>query len=328
MYLDSLKKKTEESENRRNAEVESYKGQISKQRQVTDQQRENLSRNFENSIKDRDRNFEDLTIKSREDMKEAIVRQGDKLTDKHEEERKLLIQDRDNQMEQGHRDLKNTKSMYENRLKDQSRVSEYKLEQTDSTWRDNYTNKNEQMNELLTGKNEELKLARDHMQEKYLKALDQKLGGLDEAHQTLRDQTNGRIERDVRSLEHENNRVKNENLVKMMTTKRMRDLERAHIVQDFETRMDALMKSKDGLVEVGKEVNRRKIEQAVNKNNEIVSDTNRRNHTNMILANERHKEDRSRLELEHSSQVRRVGDKTKERVDKIMKITADLVVFN
>lgn len=323
MYLESLRKKTSEAEQRRQAEADSYQGQIKKERQVGQQQRENLTRNFEDSIKERDRQFQDLTTQSRDDMKEAIERQGERQANKHQKEMRHVIEDRDNSQAQSQRDLKNSKSMYENRLRDQERNTSYQLDQKENSWRNTYDNKTKEMSELVAGKGEELKMARDHMQVRYNKALEEKLGALDGAHQILKDQTSARIDRDVRSLENENNRLQNDHMVEMMTTKRMRDLERKHVVQDYEVRMDNLAKTKDGLVEVGKEVNRRKIEQAVKKNNEILSETNRRNHTEMIIANERHREDRDRLEIEHKSSIRSMGDKSKERIEKVMRNTAD-----
>ncbi|MGZ5279773.1 MAG: hypothetical protein ACXWC9_07525, partial [Pseudobdellovibrionaceae bacterium] len=140
---------------------------------------------------------------------------------------------------------------------------------------------------------------------------------------SLKEQVAGRIDRDVRSAESENQRLKNSNLVEVMTTKRMRDLEKNHLVMDYENRMDKLVKSKDGLIEKTKEVNRERIANAGHKNEVVLSEATRRFKSDQLISNERHREDRDRLELEHQGKMRHIAGRSDDRVGKLMKATTE-----
>lgn len=323
LYTESLRKRNDETENKRGAEREAYQGQLTKQRQINEQQRDLLKQNFDSTLSDKNREFESYSQRARDEMKEAISKHAQRVGDKHRTEMRAVTEDRDNRLAQSERSLKETRTSYENRLKDQSQQHRMENDRTNSNWRNVYDNKQAEMNELLTGRGEELKFARERMQGRYDKALEEKLGDLEDSRQTLKQQAVERIERDVRAAESENQRLKNDHLVEVMTTKRMRDLERDHVIMDYENRMDKLNKSKDGLIEKGKEVNRDRITAASRKNEAVLSEASRRFKSDQLISNERHKEDRDRLEVEHRNKLRHISDRTDDRVGKLTKSSAE-----
>jgi hypothetical protein len=321
LYTESLKKRNDETQNKRDAEKEAIQGQIAKQRQINDQQRAMLKQNFDNTISEKSREFEGYSAHARNELQEGLDRRTDQLTKKHQTEVKAISQDRDTQLAQSERNMKETRSVYENKLKDQDLQHNLEMDRTESNWKNTYTSKERELNELVTGRGAELNFAREKMQNHYNKALEKKMDEIEGARLTLKEQAVARIDRDVRSAESENHRIKNDHLVEVMTTKRLRDLEKNHVVMDYEDRMEKLTKSKDGLIEKSKEVNRDRITEAVRKNEAVLSEATRRSKTDQLMSNERHKEDRDRLEIEHRSKVRHISDRTDDRVDKLMKTT-------
>lgn len=123
MYTESLRKKTQESDSRRDAELQTLKTQIEKNNEISEQQKDILRRNFSDSIAERDRQMEDTMTRSRDEMKEAIGENAEKLGKRHRSELEAVTYDRDKRLSQADRDISETKSSYENRLKDMERQS-------------------------------------------------------------------------------------------------------------------------------------------------------------------------------------------------------------
>jgi hypothetical protein len=323
LYAESLKKRNDETQNKRDAEKEAIQGQLAKQKQINDQQRALLKQNFDDSLTEKTRQFQGYSEHARGELQEGLQRRTDQLTKKHQTEVKAISQDRDTRLAQSERNMKETRSVYENRLKDQELQHDLEMKRVDGNWQNAYTSKENELNELVTGRGAELNFAREKMQSHYNKALEKKMGEMEDARITLKKQAVDRIDRDVRSAENENQRIKGDHLVEVMTTKRLRDLEKDHLIMNYEDRMEKLSKSKDGLIEKSKEVNQSRISDAGRKNEAVLSEATRRFKTDQLITNERHKEDRDRLEIEHRSKLRHIADRTDDRVDKLMKSTSE-----
>lgn len=321
MYLDSLKKKTEDSEGRRIAEAETYKGQVLKQRQVADQQKELLVRNFEGAIQNKDKEFYQLSQESRDEMKEAINKQSKKQGDLQQNEIKRIVEDRDRRILEKDRNYDSTRNMYENRLKETKQLDEQNLKRHDNNWRQTYNNKTGEMSALLAGKGEELKMEQENLQGKYSKKLDSKLKALDDARDVLREQGANRIDREVRSLENENSRLRSKQIVEASNIKRIRDLEKAHVIQDYETRMGKLEDTNKNQLEHGREVNQRKVAEVLYKNDDLLAETNRRHRSDINFVNERSRESRDVVERETQGELKHLGERTDNRVKQIQKAT-------
>ena len=137
-----------------------------------------LRQNFETSLQDKDRNFSDMTRRNRDEMQEAISSRTEKLNNKHGKEVKAIVEDRDSNLSQAALNAKEQRRAYESKIKNQERTSQYKLDKTNDSWKNNYRDQEATYSELLTGKSEQLQMSREKIQERYGKALEEKLESL------------------------------------------------------------------------------------------------------------------------------------------------------
>jgi hypothetical protein len=281
-------------------------------------QRENLERNFRDTISEKDKQFERIASKSTQDLKDSLKNRTEKLNEKHARELELMRNDRDNNSLQSYKDLEDTKSYYGSQVRDLKRKNTDDLADNDSDWRNVYDTKQEEMQTILSDKNESLQMAGKKLQRRYEGALNNKLAELDGAHQALKDQTADRLNNQVKGLESEVYRLKSNQTSELRKSNSIHDLERENVIMAYEDRMQKLAESKNALVDRTKEVNRSKIQDATDRNERILQEVVTRSKSNQIIANERHKSDRENLEFLHKSELEQVGNKTDKRLSKVM----------
>lgn len=322
LYTESLKRKQEENQMHSNAYKEASEARLNKQKDINEQQRNILKREFSDALQEKDRNFNTMANHAREEMQETISENRERMNKKHNSDIKSITADRDERISHNNRVLNETKSVLNNQIKDQARQHKQTLDNRERSWMNTYTENEYKTNELLTGRNVELKHERDRMQNKYNTALSKKEQQMDEVREELKEDVANRIDRDLKSAESENRRLKNQHLVEMSKTKRLEDLKSENLIAAYEDRMAKLATSKDGLIEVAREVNRERMIDNTRKNEMILQETNRRHKTDQLITTERQKENLDRLNVEHNSQMQHLRTRTDDRVDKLMKITS------
>lgn len=319
LYSDSLAKKTVDTQDKREALQEAYNAQMMKQRSINDQQRAILKQNFDDSLAEKNREFKEYGERAQTEMHETISKNAQALGEKHKTEVSAILEDRDARLGQAARDLKESRSISQNQLKDAELQHHLNEDRIENNWKTAYLNKQHEMSELDKRRNEELQFSRVKMEKDFSDAWGKKTQALERAHQDLKDEAIGRIDRDVRAVENKNKQIQNDHIVEMMTTKRLRDLEKKHVVMDYEDRMQKLNDSNQGLIERVKEVNVERIQEANKKNEDVLSQATQRFKTDQMMENERHQQDRNRLEIEHKAQIQNLSSRTDDRVEKVLK---------
>ncbi len=323
MYTQTLRKKVETGEAEKDAEVDSLKGQLGKERQIHEQQRHVLKQNFDDSLAEKDRMFQSHASRSREEMKSTIGDRAEKLAEKHQKEMKAVLSAADERKQMDQRTLKETASYLEGKMKDQKLQSDLKFERAQANWNSNREIKESENETVIRARDEALKFERQKLQDRFNDITDKKTVELNELREDLKGTILNRVNRDIRAAEAENRQIKNDHLVQMVSSKRIRDLEKERVILDYEDRMKKLGESKDGLIEKGKEVNQERIAEVLKKNEGVMQEATRRFKTDQMIEKGRHAEDRNRLEIEHTTQLRKMGTRTDQRLNMVMKNTSE-----
>jgi hypothetical protein len=322
-YLETIRRKTDDSNLLRETEKENLTNQINKERQIHEQQQSLLKSNFDATIADKNRQYESLNERSKIKLKDSIDENAQRLATKHKSEIQLLSEERDRKILQAARENKQTRTVLEGRLKDQKLHGDLQMDRAQINWQTVLKSKEEETAVLMDGRSQALKLERERMQGRYRELTEAKLAEMDAAKETLKSEVASRMERDVRAAESENRRIQNDNMVRLMTTNRIRDLERGHIIVDYEKRLKDLAAVKSGLFEKAKEVNAERIARLGEQNSAILQKQTERFRSDQIITNERHAEDRARVQMEHKAQLSQMGNRTDNRVNKLIKSTSN-----
>lgn len=318
MYLEQIKRKSEEMANRQEAADSSFEDQLAKEKAIHAQQVDTLKRNFDNSLQERDRQIKDFTSKARDEVKDTIGERTDKLSRKYENEMKVMTEDRDRSIGAMQKTLDDVKSLADNDLKTERRSRQGEIDRMNHSFMNTYKNQEYQNNVLLDNKGEVLKEARSGMQKRYQDALEQKLASLDKARESLEDQVDERLDRDVRSAKSELAKVKNDKIVETITSRRLRDLEMTHLQRAYEARMEDLNRERREMLGKANDLTHERIDKVVNRTEGLIQETNRNDKLKMDMLNLKHKEDRGQLEVTHKNQMDYLQGRTEDRVKKIM----------
>lgn len=318
MYLEQIKRKSEDMASRQEAADTSFQDQLAKEKIIHAQQVDNLKRNFDNSLQERDRQIQDFTTKSREEVKDTIAERTDKLGRKHDNEMKVMTEDRDRSLSAMQKTLDDVKAIDENELKTERRSRQGEIDRMNHSFMNTYRNQEYQNNVLLDNKTAVLTEARAGMQKRYQDALEQKLASLDKARENLEDQVDERLDRDVRSAKSELAKVKNDKIVETITNRRLRDLEQTHLQRAYEARMDDLNRERGQMLEKANDVTHERVDQVLNRTEGLLQETNRNDKLRMDMINLKHREDRGQLEVSHKNQVDYLQTRTDDRVKKIL----------
>lgn len=318
LYLEQLKRKTEEGSSRTEQLENAYKAKLNKEAQIKEQQKTVLKRSFDDSIQERDRQMSEFTTNAREQMREALSSRTQKLNEKHNSEMGSVIKDRDSSVSNLQKTLDDTKSANSNERKQGDRLARAKVDRMNSNFVTQFQNQEHQNASLIESRNQMLQAERNSAKGKYNNALERKLSSLDEAHKMLEDQVADRLERQVRSAKADLSRAKNDRTIDNITNRRIRNLEQGHLRDAYEERMMGLEKERDGMLEVANEITHKRVDNVLNRTEKLIQDTNQNNKLKMNMLNQRNSEDRAQVEMNTKSQLEHIRGKTDQRVSRIM----------
>lgn len=321
IYNTQLRQKVYEQEEKRLATIAAFETDKDKTQQINDQQKNLLKEQFDMSLRERDANIRALGENSREALDKSLEEQRQRLNRKHEKETKALIDDRDTRLFMADRKGTETRDMYEARLKETQRLSRQNTDRINSNWESMYRENQKKHESVMSGRDQMLVAERRRMQENYLRATDEKLNELQGAYTHLKEQTSERLNREVNAASSNSRQAQNDRIIDMITNRRIRNIERDNLIEEYEKRMDVVNSQRDKTHEKAMEVSHSRVDDIVRKTEKLVSDTNRNNRLSQNVKDLQHRQEKEGLLAANKSMVSFEQNRANERIDKVMEVT-------
>lgn len=319
VYQEQLKKKAEDSEQQRRALNEAKNSDAEKREKITNQQVEALTRAQRDELLERDRQFTDFSERSRQQLRESLAERTAKLQKKHDQELDLAVGERNNTAADRERKLSEQRSEYNNLVKQQDRRHRTEMDRTNAHWREVVRNSEDTANAIIDNRSEMLKAERENMKSRYENKMAEKVDQMDRMRNALNDNVEDRYNGQLRAAKNQTLRAKAKNIQDNLTNDRRMKLERDHIVQQYEARMLDLQRQQSGIRDAAKDLVHSRVTQAVEKNDRILQETNRRHRLDQDLNAVRNKEDRALLQEQTQSQLMDTRKRADNQVRNIMK---------
>lgn len=321
LYHEQLRRKAEDSEQQKKLMQETRKAESETHRRVTQQQREQLMRGQTSALADKDRQFEDYTVQTRENVKKALDGRTDKLNDKHEKEVKAIIDDRSRILAENKKTIENQSTAHRERLRDLESHSRRERDKISSNWETVLRNKEEMHQSHMENSSAMLKDARESQKQKFERLHEDKRTQFDQLREDLRGDVADRFDRDVRSAKHRLMQEKSANLQNTLKNERVSKIERNNLVQQYEDRMRDYERQNKDINEVAKDVIHSRVNQVVNKSDKILQETNRDNKLDKETIVARNRADRVQLEEAARQRVEQEQVQADLQVKRVMNST-------
>lgn len=319
LYSDSMTKKQTESEDLRQSQNQAYQAQIAKERDISENQKILMKQQFDESLKDNNRDFEQFSTQARDEMQKSLSKSREKLSERHRLEMGEMVKDRDQTKLADEKKYREMRNYLEGQVKDQASRSRMEKARAEESWTGHYNNKQVEMGEIDKRRSEELKFEKGRIQEKFKDVYEKRAEELGDAFESFKENVDDRVENQLRAIKQENQNLKSGEVARVNTLRRLTDLEKDSLVHDYELRMKDQADVSRGQMEALREINRTKIQEAVDKNSEVLNGATLRFKSNQIIENNRHVEDRERLVSEKNSAIDGISKRSQSRIDKILK---------
>lgn len=320
-YQDSLKSKTEESYQSRQALRNSYEGALTKQQQVSDSQQASLRNQMQDEISLRDARFSQMASETQQKSKESIQNLSRRLNESHGKERDVLVQGFAETQSGRERQATEVRKSLESRLKD----SERQRELDNSKWSQKYTDtvisKSEEYSDNLNIKQQLLDAQRGELKNKYDTALAEKQSQIDVQHENFKDSVNERLNSQIRSRDSKIARLNSKLNNEVSKNDRLRGIERRNLTNAYEDRLSLAELQRDSGIQQLKQLNDERIGKVQDKNDQILRTRDRDFKSQVSSMKARHREEREMLAQQHKDQVSQISNNAEGRVQKILDLT-------
>jgi len=321
MYVESLARKTTEGDRLKQEMKETFKSEVEKERQVAAQQRQSLERDFRDSLRERDRQVADGEGRSIEKMKEGLQQRTEKLGEKHKIEMKALVSDRDRQIGQLRNTVDEMKSEFNDQKATDRRLQRSELDRRDAALETIVHNMDRSNSEMIRNRDEQLQNARKEMQNDFQGKMKAEHERMNDLTKQYGDQLESRTFSAIKSAKAEVARVKNDQVLDMITNRRLRDLERKNVQETYQQRFESLEKEKDQIFDVTNAKARDRVEKVIDRTDKLMAENNRRNRMSQNISNMRSREALATNERLHEDQVQTMNNQMDKRVRRIMNDT-------
>lgn len=317
LYVEQLKRRAEETENFKNSVLAAHRDQLTKERDINEQQKDALKMNFKSSLADRDREYQTFAENARETVKESIQTRTKRLNEKHENELKLGEAERSRETAQARHDLEETISSYKTRLKNQDTGYRSQIKRQENSWMDGYKRQEVDNDQALVLKNETQQLERKVMAKSFNDALKKKSDALANSFESLKSNVSARIDGDLDQAEREIQQLRKTQNIDQVKNKKLRDLDKRNVVNQYEERIKLLEGEKEGIFDIVNERSRVKIGEASKKTDRVMQNAYKDHRFQMDLAKSRSAEYQEQSKLEHVNELDHVNTRADLHLKKL-----------
>jgi hypothetical protein len=323
MFSEQNRNLTKEKENLRKNLEQTYQAEINRERQTAAQQKDLLKKNFDQTIRDQSEQFANFQENSVQEMKQALDQKTNKLRDRFEKEQELGRLERESKVLALQKEKDEIKKSLGREIRDLRRINLSNQRISHDQMLAQARSKDEIHQRTVAERDQMLKQTIDSLREKNLKAIGEKAEEFDAVREQLKDTVHDRFQAQLRALKAELDRSKNDRTTDMVTNQRLRNLEKAALINEYENRLRELEDRKNQLKAVLVENNNQRIQESNRRNEKLLEENNRKNRLEKNMISQQAREGMSQLELEKERMVIHEKDVSEKRIRQIVKTTQD-----
>lgn len=320
-YRESMRNKSEEANSSRAEQKNAYDNNLRKLKEISEVQKENLLRQMNDEVEQRDSRFEKVIGENRNKAQEAVQQKTRAINDSHAREKEAIIGGYRDSLRAAKRNKNEMQKSYESRLKDSQRLNESNVSRWSQKYQDAIVNKDKEYGDALEIKKEIMKEELQSIRDKFENKLADKVSVMDEQGQDLRDTVNERVTSQVRSRDSQIQRLNSKLNNEMAKNEKLRGIERKNIVNAYEDRINLVEQQREDTFTSMKELNEDRVEKMLNENHKLLRNTDRNYKTKLSIANTQHREDRETFFQQHKDQVTQISNNAENRVKKILNLS-------
>ncbi len=254
VHRQQVEKSARENEERIEVMKDQYETQNEKLKKSAERQLENKDKNLQNISAENSKRFEEYSENMREGMQKGLDSQREKIEDKYVKQAKILIDDRDLQMENA-QDA--NRRMRIDKDAEIARLQQLKRDQKENLAED-YMAKVNQERKIhasdIENRREVYKGSVDQLRERYREALDKEKIENAENQGGFKRGVEGRLSEQVRNLERRVNQMKSDHAATEIELKKSYDKQKQNLKNAFQLNVEDFEKQRDESVDLYKEV--------------------------------------------------------------------------
>ncbi len=320
-FTEQTRKKNQQAALERSALTDTFKREMTKEKEISAGQRENMMGKQTEELMTRDEQFSTYAQKSKESMNKAIDTNASKLRNAHEKESDILLSDKKETILDKNRELGEVKKSYQNQITDIKRQKDNQDKNWQQKYYDTVNGHNERDSENLLTRSALLKGERESIQDRYQKVLRDKTADMDQINDNFKGEVNDRVNAQVRSRDSQIQGLKDKIAHDANSQKKLSQLEKKHLVESYENRMTDIEAERTDYVQHMNDLVHRRVNDGRDKNDRLVRDANLNYRSQMNLINTRNREERKLLELDKENRLAHVTNSAESRVGRLMKET-------
>ncbi len=299
---------------------ESHSGENDKIKRITDRQREDLIRNYEVELKDKDEKLSQAGNQSKDKMLEASDAIKRRLNDKYEKDMKLVYEDRERKVEEDHNQYDTLRRNKDSQITQITKAKEMDRNRLIKNFETNIDvdRADRSASDAVVKQQFDDAIRKD--QDKYKKALDFRDAQFEDARNGIDGRITNRIDNQVRSLQSENQKIKGESKRELYMADRQKKIEKGHLVDDYEKKLEISEKNRGEFVEHVNETTHKQFDELNKKNSDLLYSTNKYYKETMGLDKARNQEADMQKESLHESETTRNEMQNTVRMNKIKNI--------
>lgn len=288
----TLRRQAQEAENKSKQIDQALRGEIQRVGQTKEQQKQVMAGQYEDQLRQKDRQFEDLSNKARTDSQSANAEIKRKMNEAHEKEKQAIVADRTRQLEEATRDLENVRRVKDVQIGDLEREKRMQNARMSTMQEANMKEQSEYHKQSLEQARGSFDQAITKNRERYQEALqkqsDTNRGALD----TFKEDVSDRINNRLTVGEAENQRLKNELARQQADLLRKKNREVQNVRDAMQGNIEQLENARRETVGEANKQAAEDIARAQKRNDDLMSRTNRffqeKIVTDKMTANERY----------------------------------------
>lgn len=323
MYKEQLQKKSSEAELRRAMALESGQAALNKEREVNAMQKDRMSNSYEQTIRDKEKNYTEYSKQMREGLQEKVNEQRDKLNTSHSKEVNELNHSFDKERSSWQRDYTRARNMYESSVKDLDRHYDNRVSKMSANFEDQVQSKDRRYGNMLLDKDVQAQEANEKLKNKYAKIYGDKVNNYNSSIESFKDDVQSRIDRDVRSRDNQIMALKDSKVSDTLSSNRLRELERGHLIRDYESKLKDLEVQRDSANDNATELMHKRINDISFKKDKLLRDQGQNLQQKMELSDITHKSDKEQMRAFYEGMTDRNRTQAELAVRRNMENTAE-----
>lgn len=317
LYSDQLRNKTDSNRINQQELRRTFETELQKNKNISEQQKNVLKNNFENSLNNYSEKVESIQSNSQEKIQNELQKRTEIMNKKIDQETRLVRQERDEKVNELYQKNNKNRDFFNKELNYINKQKETEITRLKSRFEENHKNQGLEYQAIADSRDFVLQEERKKLIEETNQKQIQNQEIADNALENLRATVEERYNNKVRSMESDLSRVKSDRVVDMVTQQRIQNLGRKQLVSDYEKRMELLnTQAKEGKEEVLGQ-SRKKIDKILKENGELIHSTNLRNRQENNLLKNQTKDDRTYLESFYKEKLDFEQSSADRRLDRL-----------